>query len=71
MGVEADVRERLLGVIEQRCIAGRNGATWLIQEFAHHSAGTTDRLAAMRATTQEYEKLVHAGEAVHLWPTRS
>ena len=26
-------RDRLLGIIEQRCITGRNGATWLIEEF--------------------------------------
>lgn len=71
MGVEASVRERLLGVIEQRCIAGRNGATWLIQEFAHHSAGTTDRHAAMRATTQAYESRMHGGDPVHTWPTRA
>ncbi|WP_456696138.1 glutamate-cysteine ligase family protein [Aeromicrobium sp. P5_D10] len=71
MGVDASVRERLLDVIEQRCITGRNGATWLIQEFEHHSLGTTDRLAAMRATTQTYESHMHDGAPVHLWPTRA
>lgn len=71
MGVDASVRERLLDVIEQRCITGRNGATWLIQEFDHHSADTTDRLAAMRATTQAYESYMHEGAPVHLWPTRA
>src|SRR4051812_11565787 len=27
-GVDGVVRDRLLGIIEQRCLAGRNGATW-------------------------------------------
>lgn len=71
MGVDAGVRERLLDVIEQRCITGRNGATWLIDEFAHHSAASGDRFAAMRATTQEYERHMHDGAPVHEWPTRS
>ncbi|MCD9197638.1 glutamate-cysteine ligase family protein [Aeromicrobium wangtongii] len=71
MGVDAQVRDRLLGVIEQRCITGRNGATWLIDEFAHHRRSTDDRTAAMRATTQEYERHMHAGDPVHLWPSRS
>jgi gamma-glutamyl:cysteine ligase YbdK (ATP-grasp superfamily) len=71
MGVDADVRDRLLGVIEQRCITGRNGATWLIEEFAHHARTSTDRVAAMRSTTQAYEEHMHGGEPVHTWPARS
>ena len=71
MGVDAAVRDRLLGVIEQRCITGRNGSTWLIEEFAHHSTTAGGRAEAMRATTQEYERHMHAGDPVHLWPTRA
>jgi gamma-glutamyl:cysteine ligase YbdK (ATP-grasp superfamily) len=70
MGVDAGVRDRLLGIIEQRCIVGRNGATWLIEEFAHQLGSTSDRREAMRATTQAYEEHMHAGEPVHTWPTR-
>ncbi|MCW2799575.1 MAG: glutamate--cysteine ligase [Aeromicrobium sp.] len=70
MGVDAAVRDRLLGIIERRCIVGRNGATWLIEEFEAQLRETADRLAAMRATTQRYEELMHAGEPVHTWPTR-
>jgi gamma-glutamyl:cysteine ligase YbdK (ATP-grasp superfamily) len=69
MGVDTEVRERLLGVIEQRCITGRNGATWLIDQFAHQRRTATDRTAAMRATTAEYERHMHQGDPVHLWPT--
>jgi len=69
MGVADDVSDLLLGIIEQRCIAGRTGATWLIEEFAHHLT-QHDRLEAMRATTLAYEHLMHAGDPVHTWPGR-
>ncbi|MGA8986430.1 glutamate--cysteine ligase [Aeromicrobium sp.] len=71
MGVDTEVRDRLLGIVEQRCIAGRNGATWLIGELGHQLGATKDRIAAMRATTRSYEEHMHGGEPVHSWPTRS
>lgn len=69
LGVDVAVRDRLLGVIEQRCITGRNGATWLIDEFAHQSRTAADRAAAMRSTTLAYREHMHEGEPVHSWPT--
>ncbi len=72
MGVDADVRETLLGIIEQRCITGRNGSTWLIEEFQHQLLQhATDRDAAMRAVTVEYERHMHSGAPVHTWPVHS
>jgi gamma-glutamyl:cysteine ligase YbdK (ATP-grasp superfamily) len=70
MGVDTEIRDRLLGIIERRCIVGRNGATWLIKEFEAQLREAPDRPAAMRATTQRYQELMHIGEAVHTWPTR-
>ena len=70
LGVDQSVRDRLLGIIEGRCSTGRNGSTWLIQEFEHQTRSTPDRMAAMRATTQAYEELMYAGEPVHTWSTR-
>src|SRR6266576_3494660 len=32
-GVDVAVRDRLLGIIEQRCLTGRNGASWQADEF--------------------------------------
>src|SRR6185312_64874 len=32
-GVDAAVRERLLGIIEQRCITESNGAEWQVRTF--------------------------------------
>ena len=69
MGVEVDIRDRLLGIIEQRCITGRNGATWLIDDFEHRlDSSGGDRLAAMRSTTRRYQELMHRNEPVHEWP---
>lgn len=70
LGVDAAIRERLLGVVEQRCVLGRNGATWLIEEFEHHLAATPERSDALRSTTRVYEQHMHANEPVHTWPTR-
>ncbi|MGJ9423345.1 glutamate--cysteine ligase [Aeromicrobium sp. CF3.5] len=70
LGVDAAVRDRLLGIIEQRCVTGRNGATWLIQETEHHRAAGSDSVAALRLTTQEYQRHMHGGEPVHTWPLR-
>jgi hypothetical protein len=70
MGVDVEVRDRLLGIIEQRCITGRNGSTWLIDDFEHRlEASGGDRLAAMKATTRRYQELMHRNEPVHGWPT--
>ena len=69
MGVDVDIRDRLLGIIEQRCITGRNGATWLIDDFEHRLASSGgDRLAAMQSTTRRYQELMHRNEPVHDWP---
>jgi hypothetical protein len=70
MGVDAEVRDRLLGVIEQRCITGRNGATWLIGDFESRLRRLGgDRETALRDTTARYQELMHANEPVHTWPT--
>jgi len=69
MGVDAEVGERLLGIIEQRCITGRNGATWLIEDFERRLASAGgDRVAATKATTRRYQELMHRNEPVHTWP---
>jgi gamma-glutamyl:cysteine ligase YbdK (ATP-grasp superfamily) len=70
MGADPRAADRLLDVIEQRCVTGRNGATWLIQELDHQLVSSADRASAMRATTLEYERHMHEGAPVHSWPTR-
>jgi len=71
LGVDTALRDRLLGIIEQRCISGRNGSTWLIDQFEHQLTRDPDREVALRATTREYERHMHEGAPVHTWPTHS
>lgn len=65
--VESPVAEELLGIIEQRCLRGRNGATWMIEAFERHPDRHTDRLTAMRDLTVEYQQNMLGGQPVHLW----
>ncbi|NHC47016.1 glutamate--cysteine ligase family protein [Motilibacter aurantiacus] len=67
-GVDAGVRDRLLGVIEGRCIARRNGATWQVQQCAHLERSGCDRRTALRLLTQRYAELMHSNLPVHQWP---
>src|SRR5450755_3032143 len=68
-GVAAADASRLLGIIERRCLTGRNGSTWQ-SDFvhAHDSDGSGGRPAAMRALTQAYIELMHTNEPAHSWP---
>ncbi|CAN5138088.1 glutamate-cysteine ligase family protein [soil metagenome] len=67
-GVDPGERDRLLGIIEQRCVTGRNGSIWLIEQFERERARTADRHAALAATTRTYERLMHENAPVHTWP---
>ena len=64
-GVAPADRDRFLGIIEQRCLTGRNGAEWFVQAMARRSA--LDRYDALRATLQEYRANMHTNEPVHTW----
>lgn len=67
IGVESQLSDSLLGVIEQRCSTGRNGATWLIEEFELRRESGRSRPDAMRDVTLKYQELMHAGDPVHTW----
>ena len=61
--------DRMLDVIEQRCLTSRNGATW--QSETVHALQKTyglDRAAALREMIQRYLALMHEGDPVHTWP---
>jgi gamma-glutamyl:cysteine ligase YbdK (ATP-grasp superfamily) len=66
---ETGVRERLLGIIEQRCLTGQNGAAWQVatvhrlQEKRHLA-----RPDALRAMVLRYAEHMHTNEPVHTWP---
>ena len=69
-GVDSTVSDRLLGVIEGRCIAHTNGAAWQAQTF--HKIDSTkrplDRRDALREMLHRYIDNMHSNEPVHTWP---
>jgi hypothetical protein len=66
-GVEPAVRDRLMAIIEQRCLRGTNGAEWFTRRVHERTAGGTDRAEALRATLVDYRQLMHTNEPVHTW----
>ncbi|HET9843008.1 MAG TPA: glutamate--cysteine ligase [Nocardioides sp.] len=64
-GVPADERDRLLGIIEQRCKLGVNGASWFVDRM-HRRTGE-DRYDGLRVTLLEYCERMHSNEPVHTW----
>jgi hypothetical protein len=69
--VDSADAERLLGIIEQRCLTGRNGATWQTAMVAALSdRDGVDRPEALRLMTQRYIELMHTNQPAHTWPDR-
>ncbi|NHD18219.1 MULTISPECIES: glutamate-cysteine ligase family protein [unclassified Actinopolyspora] len=67
-GVSDAVRERHLGVLEQRCRARQTGADWqrnTVLALQEH----TDRQTALVEMLRRYTALGTVGEPVHTWPT--
>jgi len=66
-GVEAADRDRLLDIVERRCVEQRNGASWQAATF-HRLYERLDRADALREMTVRYRELMHSNEPVHTWP---
>jgi hypothetical protein len=66
-GVAPEERDRLLGIIEQRCLTGRNGASWLVEAFRRSCQDCGDRAEALRTTLNEYTQNMHTNAPVHTW----
>lgn len=64
-GVGSEEVDRYLGIIEQRCLLGSNGAEWWVAQVAEH--GGDDRYDALRAVLADYRAGMHANEPVHAW----
>jgi gamma-glutamyl:cysteine ligase YbdK (ATP-grasp superfamily) len=64
-GASSEEIDRYLGIIEQRCLLGTNGAEWFVNRM--HRAGETDRYDALRATLLDYKDGMHTNEPVHTW----
>ncbi len=68
-GVDAADVARLLGIIERRCVLGRNGAWWQAEMFHRlYDDRGLDRQAALRQMTTIYREHMHSNEPVHAWP---
>ncbi|MFF5973323.1 glutamate--cysteine ligase [Streptomyces sp. NPDC012769] len=68
-GMDTAWREPLLGIIEQRCVSGRNGAVWQSETFHHlldHGHGS--RHQALRRMTRQYLDYMHMNAPAHTWP---
>lgn len=67
-GAEPAESDRLLGIIEQRCLSGQNGASWLVGRFQDRlDRDGGDRMDAMRRTLNDYREQMHSNEPVHAW----
>src|SRR5579864_1170185 len=68
-GVGSAQADRLLGIVEQRCLTGQNGAAWQIATVAGLTErGGVDRREALRQMTLRYIEHMHSNEPVHTWP---
>ncbi len=58
-------RDRLLGIIEQRCLKQTNGAEWFVNKM--EARGSEDRYDALRGVLEEYRQRMHTNVPVHEW----
>jgi len=70
LGVDSGDADRLLGIIERRCVTLRNGAAWQSQMFHRlYDDKGMDRPEALREMTRRYREYMHSNEPAHDWPT--
>jgi len=68
-GVNLADADRMLGIIEQRCLTGQTGAAWQMATVAALTErGEVDRPEALRLMTERYIEHMHTNEPVHTWP---
>jgi hypothetical protein len=65
--VEEAETTRLLGIIEQRCLTGRNGATWQVAQVTELERAGASRDAALHGMLARYTELMHSNQPVHTW----
>jgi hypothetical protein len=69
-GVEAADADRLLQIIERRCVLARNGASWQADAFHRlYDEVGMERPEALRRMTRAYREHMHTNEPVHTWPS--
>jgi gamma-glutamyl:cysteine ligase YbdK (ATP-grasp superfamily) len=65
-GVDSADADRLLGIVERRCVELTNGAAWQVAAF-HRLYERLDRGDALREMTVRYREHMHSNEPVHTW----
>ncbi len=68
LGIDSADADRLLEIIERRCVTLRNGASWQSAVFHRLYEGGLEREEALRRMTMRYRELMHGNEPVHDWP---
>jgi hypothetical protein len=69
-GLAATERDRLLTIIERRCLTGHNGATWQVETLHEvERSQHLDRPAALCEVLRRYIPLMHSNQPVHEWPS--
>jgi gamma-glutamyl:cysteine ligase YbdK (ATP-grasp superfamily) len=68
-GMDPAVRDRLLGIIEQRCTSHINGAEWQARTFHQidDDKRPLDRRDSLREMLGRYVEHMHSNEPVHTW----
>lgn len=66
-GVDPEVRDRYLGIIEQRCVTGRNGAVWQRENVAARERAGQSRADALHGMLGDYLERAQDGAPVHTW----
>jgi hypothetical protein len=68
-GLDPADRDRLLEIIERRCVSLQGGASWQSAVFHHlYDERRLERHEALREMTVRYREHMHGNEPVHTWP---
>jgi hypothetical protein len=68
-GIDPADRDRLLEIIERRCVTLQCGASWQSTVFHRlYDERRLERPDALREMTVRYREHMHANEPVHTWP---
>ncbi|NLU82508.1 glutamate-cysteine ligase family protein [Rhodococcus sp. HNM0569] len=70
LGVDAKARDRYLSVVEGRCLARQNGASWQRDRVAVREDAGESRPDALAGMLRDYIAHMHEGDPVHTWPVR-
>jgi hypothetical protein len=68
-GISTADADRMLGIIEQRCLTSRSGATWQVETVHSLDRSQVDRRAALTLMTEGYMERMATNQPAHSWPT--